>query len=121
MIIFVKAMGLLIACLSSIFIYCPQVGRAAIGFCREGIRLYVAAALRVVIGVLLIAASFSCGIPKVVLAIGIVAAVAGAVAIGLGLRRMRGVVDYVAARPDNALRLLGTIALLFGVALVFAA
>lgn len=119
--IFVKTVGIIIACITAIAIFSPGTMRRAVGFFREGKRLYAAAGCRVVLGAALIWASFYCAVTGVVLAIGIIVLVAGGVGIALGLQRMQGFVDWAMARSDDVLRLMAAVSFVFGAALVYAA
>lgn len=119
--ILVKTIGILTICCATIALFSPATARRIVQYLKEGKRLYYAAASRVLIGILLIIASFSCRFMEVVLGLGIFAVLAGGLPMALGLPRMQAFVDWWMQKSDNVLRAMTAIALLFGAALIYAA
>lgn len=119
--VLVKTIGILVICLAAIALFSPATTRRIVQYMKEGKRLAYAAASRVLIGALLIAASFSCRSMGVVLGLGIFTVLVGGVPLALGIPRMQVFVDWWMAKSDGVLRAMTVIALLFGAALVYAA
>ena len=119
--VFVKTVGILVACAVAVLAYNPAIARRIIGYFREGKRLYAAAGFRILLGALLIWGAFHCSITGVVLAIGILVLATGVVALAIGLARLQAFLDWWTTRSDNVLRLTMALAFLVGVALIYAA
>src|SRR5215470_10573279 len=81
--------------------------------------LYVAAAIRVLIGVALVLAAGGTRAPVVLRVIGVVIAVAGLLTPAVGLDRARAILDWWAAQGPAVTRTAGAIAVAFGCLLLY--
>lgn len=119
--IVVKTIGIIIVCIAAIWLFNPAFLRKVAEFWKQGKRLYIAAAIRIFAGALLITAAFSCSVFWFVLAVGIILFLSGIIMIGLGLTWMIAYIDKMLLKSDKTLRLVAVIVLLLGAALIYTA
>jgi hypothetical protein len=82
--------------------------------------VYLAVAIRLILGVVLIVAAPSCRFPGVVRIIGIVSVVAALIIPFLGFERLRAIVDWWLSRPHGFVRAWALLAMALGGFLVYA-
>ena len=119
--VLIQSVGIIVVVITTIAIFSPQTMRQMVQYLRQGNRLYVAAGVRLALGILLIWASFSCAVTWVVFTVGLLALASGGVAVGLGMPRMQAFIDWWLAKADNALRGMAAISFILGAALIYAA
>ena len=83
--------------------------------------LYVAIAFRAALGILLVAAASSTRFPWVIGALGVLSLIAAVLIPVLGYDRIRGFVEWWAARPTGVVRIWACAACAFGGFLIYAA
>jgi hypothetical protein len=120
--IVVTTLGLLVFVLGVLGVVRP---RALLGLVdvpwRSRAGLYLAVALRAVLGILLLAAATSTRFPWTIGALGIVSLAAAVSLPLLGYERLRKFVEWWLARPDAFTRAWSLVACAFGAFLVYAA
>ncbi len=87
---------------------------------QTGRGMHVAVGIRLVMGVVLIAAAPSCRFPEAVRILGIIALVAAVLIPFIGSKRLGALIDWWASSPPGLVRVSGVVATAFGVFLIYA-
>jgi len=87
---------------------------------QSEVGIYAVAGLRLVFGIVLIAAASASHFPQTLLVIGVIIIVAAIVVPFIGVKRLRALVGWWLARPPGLIRALGVIAVALGIFLVTA-
>ncbi len=88
---------------------------------RSGRGIHVAVGVRLIMGVVLIAAAPSCRFPEAVRILGIIALVAAVLIPIFGSKRLGAIIDWWASSPPGWVRVSGLAAAAFGAFLIYAA
>jgi len=121
MLILVRLIGIVLVGMGIMYLLNPKTLRQFVAFFEQGRRLYIAGILRIVIGVILLAAASQCRWVGVVLALGILILIGGIVIFILGLERLKSMINWWNKRPLIVIRLMGLIALAVGALLLYSA
>jgi uncharacterized protein YjeT (DUF2065 family) len=118
MIILIKFIGVLIAGLGLALFASPEFSQKIFNFFKEGKRLYIAGAIRLVVGALILFSASSSVVPVAAIALGLMFVVSGIVIFAADLEKMKAFLLHYSQMPQLVIRLLGLVAATFGV-LVF--
>lgn len=116
-----RVIGIAIIVIGTTFTLLPQLMPAVMEFVKVGKRVYGVAALRIVLGGLLIWCSQVAMTPWVPLAIGILMVVSAIVIFSIGLERVHRVMGWIAARPELLRRTMTLVVAMLGAAVILAA
>ena len=116
----VSIFGALITLIGLVGIVVPRYFIEVIGNWEAESRFIAAVGIRMVMGVICLSAAPASRMPVVVQVIGIIAIVAAAVALLVGLERLNRLVEWWLGRPPIVVRMSAAFAAGFGVLLVFA-
>lgn len=112
--------GLIIAALGILGMAAPTVLLDTTEFALTQVGLYVAAALRVAFGIVLIAAAPVSRLPRTVRILGILFIVAGVITPFVGVERARAIVDWWTVQGPIFMRAWAAIAVVLGVFIICA-
>lgn len=112
--------GLIIAALGILGMAAPTVLLDTTEFALTQVGLYVAAALRVAFGIVLIAAAPVSRLPRTVRILGILFIVAGVITPFVGVERARAIVDWWTVQGPIFMRAWAAIAVVLGVFIIYA-
>jgi uncharacterized protein YjeT (DUF2065 family) len=119
-----KALGLLIAlffvCLGVVALIAPYALLSLAPHIVTPTGLYIAAALRIVIGLVLLGAALASRMPKTLRVFGIVALIAGVGTLFLGVDRARAIASWGSNQGGSAIRVFGLLALVVGGVIAYA-
>jgi hypothetical protein len=118
--IVVMLLGILVAAIGGLGIVYPAALMRFVATWQSPPRLYVAALMRLLFGIVLIVAAPSCRASGIVRAIGILAVIAVIVFFLLGTERSRSIIRWWSNRSTWFTRLWAAIAMGFGVFLIYA-
>lgn len=121
MIALIRIIGILIFCMGIAIAVKPAVARKMMAFWLKGNNLYMGAAIRLLLGALLLVSVSAAQSPGIMLILGILAILGGITIIVLGPARIRPILDRYIGKPDSFLRLLALAILAFGALLVYSA
>ena len=121
MVIAVKVISIMVAGMGILYLLKPKALLQMIAFFGEGKSIYIAAILRLVIGVILLIAASQCRVVGVVITLGILALIGGITIFALGPEKMKPILDWWSKRSFIVLRLLGLLVLAVGALLLYAA
>ena len=117
----VLAIGLLIGAIGAVGVITPEGLGAISRYTITPLGLYLAAAVRVAIGIILIRAAPTSRLPRVLRVLGIIAVVAGVITVFLGVDRASTILAWWSGQGPLLIRLWPALALIFGVVLVYSA
>ena len=116
----VLAIGFLIAALGAIGVVAPHILQSISRYTVTQTGLYVAAALRVVIGVALLRAAAASRAPRFLRFLGVIAIAAGIGTLFLGVDRAAAILAWWSGQGAFLIRLWPALGLVFGVIVVWA-
>ena len=114
MIVLVKLIGVIVALFGLTIFSAPQLSAKIFEFIKEGKRIYAAGVIRVCIGLLLMIAAHHSRIPVASVALGILFLISGIIVFAADLDKLKGILSHYQDLPVLILRLLGLIAVSFG-------
>ena len=117
----VKIVGVLFICLGLLGAAQPNAARRAVGFFKQGKRIYLAALVRFVLAVIFLLAAHECGIPWLIGLLGVLFLVAGLVIIVTGPQRLRPIMEWFQKQSHIWIRAIGVIVLALGGLVIYAA
>jgi hypothetical protein len=112
--------GIFVMIVGVVGVVAPSALLGAAEYSTTPIGLYVLAALRIGIGIVLLQVARSSRAPKVIRALGAIAVAAGVVTAFIGVDRGRAMVAWEIAQGTTLIRLGALIAVVFGGFIVFA-
>ena len=112
--------GLLVAALGILGIAAPEVFLRTVTFFQTPPAIYLAAAIRVVVGVVLFRAAKESRVPRVLLVLGVLITVGGLLTPLVGVRGARVILDWWSAGGSGFVRVWGGVAVAVGVFIVYA-
>ncbi|NQT74926.1 MAG: hypothetical protein HQ566_00215 [Candidatus Omnitrophica bacterium] len=117
MVILVKIVGIVILLEGIILLLNPKVMKNLIGFWAKGKRLYAAGALNLLFAVVFFSVASSCKMPVVLTILGVIALTKAIYILAFGSKARAGL-DWWAARPAGAVRILSIIVIAIGLLLL---
>lgn len=114
------AIGLFVAAIGMVGIVAPHSLQAIARYSVTPLGLYVAAAVRVAFGVVLIRAAPASRAPKALRVLGFIALVGGLITPFIGVDRARAISDWWSAQGPVLIRLWPALAFVFGVFIAYA-
>ncbi|MDD4900184.1 MAG: hypothetical protein PHT31_06920 [Candidatus Omnitrophica bacterium] len=117
----IKLIGLFITAMGIIVCVNPKVMRKMMNFWKQGKRIYLAGVIRICFGVLFLYCAPMAMRPNVIFILGILAILGGLFIIIRGPERMKLILENLSKKPDNSLRWLSLIILIFGALIIFSA
>lgn len=117
----VKIIGTVIVCVGFGYLLKPGLLRAVLAFFKKGVRLYLAAIVRFALAVVFLLAARECEMPWVITAFAVLFLISGLLIVALGLKRVKGILDWYLEQPILLLRILAVIAMAVGLIIVYAA
>lgn len=117
----VVVVGLALAGLGAVSAVVPRQFHRLLFLVKQKRWLNVAMLVRLLIGVVMIAAAPATRLPRFVLVAGIITLLSGLIAPLLGHDRLIRMAEWWATRPDGLVRLWGILALALGLLIVYAA
>ena len=99
----------------------PGFYRQAIGIFLKGRMVYVSPPLKTAFGVLFLVAATSCARPAIIIALGLITCAAGIAMFMMGFARLKRFLNWWKMRGDWFLRLLGVVAVVLGLLIIYSA
>jgi len=95
--------------------------RPLLDFFAKGKRLYIAAGIRIALGVLFIYAASYCEHNRTILILGLIFLAAGIFNVSASLEKQKKIIEWWKPKPDYVFSLLGLLAVLIGLLIVYGA
>ena len=112
--------GIFIATIGLSFILNPSMFKQVTVFLGKGKRLYLVGVLRLLIGIILLTTALECEKPAIMVVFGILFIIGGVFIFALGLEKVKSILSCWGKKPALTMRLMGLLAFLIGVLLVYA-
>jgi uncharacterized membrane protein YbaN (DUF454 family) len=117
---FAIACGFLMAAVGIVGIVDPLLLLDATSFTLTSLGLYIAAAFRVVFGLVLIGVASASRMPRTLRTLGAIIVVAGIITPFVGVERARGIVAWWVGQGNAFMRIWALIAVIFGLFVIYA-
>lgn len=114
------AFGAVIAAIGIVGLADPVLLLDATSFMQTSVGLYIAAAFRVVFGVVLIWIAATSRMPRTLRILGAFIVLAGIIAPFIGVERVRAIVEWWSAQGVVFMRTWATVAVIFGIFIIYA-
>jgi len=121
MVILVKFLGIIIVVFGVIYLLNPKMMKPYMAFWKKGKRLYMGAALSLLIGIVLLLAASQCAVSWFVALFGILGLIKGIVLFVLRQEKAISMINWWAERPIAFLRAHALFALVVGALLIYCA
>ena len=121
MLLLIKIIGVLIIVQACIFILRADLLRELLKFVSRGNRIYLIAAVRIVVAVLLFVGATQCRRMWIIFALGIIFLLSGIAIFTLNAATFKKIITWYQQRTDLFLRLLAAIGVVVGSLIVYAA
>ena len=95
--------------------------RPLLDFFAKGKRLYIAAGIRLALGVLFIYAASYCAHKRIILVFGLIFLAAGIFNVSANLEKQKKIIEWWRPKPDYVFSLLGLLAIIIGVFIIYGA
>jgi uncharacterized protein YjeT (DUF2065 family) len=117
----IKTLGIIFIILGVVLFLRPQTIRDFISFAKVGKRIYIGGAVRIVIGVLILASVKHVMLPWIPGVIGALAVISGISVFAMGMVRIHAMLDRIALLSETRLRLLPIVHAVIGALLIYSA
>ena len=121
MVILVRLFGIAIVVMGIVFLANPKALKQYMAFWRHQKRLYIGGILSLLFGVIFLLAAAQCRLAGVIVVLGVWAIIKGVLLFTLGQKRLNAYLDWWLKRSTSAARLLGIIALVLGILVIYSA
>lgn len=118
MILLAKSFGFMIAAFGLVIFASPSFTGKIFAFFKEGKRLYLAGAVRLAAGLVLLLAASQSAVPIAAVALGVMFLVSGIVVFAADMEKLKAFMESYSRMPGLVLRLLGLAAACFGVLII---
>jgi len=119
--IVIRFLGILAIAVSVALILRPGIMLAAFQFFKKGIRVYLAAVVRLALSIVFFLGARECDRPWLIIAIGVLLLLSGLLIFVMGLDRVRRILEWFLRQPIVFLRFVAASPLVFGLIIVYAA
>src|SRR3989339_2044659 len=119
MVALVKAIGIVITAMGVLYLVYPQVVRILLSFFAAGYRIYLAAAVRLVFGVILLLAASQTAHPKITMVLGVIFLLGGILIVALGPKRTKPFLEWYKKWPLWGMRAAAILVILFGLLVIY--
>ena len=116
----ILVIGILIGLCGVVALIRPDFYRKALKFFMHGKLVYIAAGLRIVLGVVFLISALSCSIPWIIIIFGILFLAAGITMFAVKLEKLKNMLDWFGQRSPLAIRLFAVIALVIAGIILYA-
>ena len=112
--------GIFIAAVGISVMSNPNIFKQVIVFFGKGKRLYLLGVLRLLIGIILLTTALQCQRPAIMIVFGVLFIIGGVLIFALGLEKVKSILSWWDKKPALTMRLMGLLAFLIGVLVVYA-
>ena len=117
----IRIIGIVFILLAGLYVWKPEFGRTVLEFFEKRKRIYLAGILRFALAVVFLVGASRCRYPKVIIAFGIVFIISGVVIFAVRLEKLKSILRWWGKRSAIMLRILGLLAMIIGVAVLYCA
>jgi len=117
----IQVLGVIIAVMGLLYLLKPKVLHGLIDFFKKGSRIYLVGLARFALAIVFLLAARECDLTWVIVVFGILFLVSGIVIFGMGLRRVKALMEWYQGQSPLLLRFVGLIVLAVGIVIMYAA
>jgi hypothetical protein len=117
----IRIIGIVIVAIGIVYVLKPSVMKGLFEFFKKGNRLYIAAPIRLALGVVFLLGARECKQPWVIFAFGILLLISGGGILVLGPRKLRPVIEWFQGQSEILQRVIALIVLAVGVIIIISA
>ena len=117
----IRIIGIAIVAIGIVYILKPSVMKGLFDFFKKGNRLYVAAPIRLTLGVVFLMGARECRQFWVIMAIGILLLISGILVLVLGPRKLVPIIEWFQGQSEILQRVIALIVLAVGVVIIISA
>ncbi|MDD3088643.1 MAG: hypothetical protein PHT95_01680 [Candidatus Omnitrophica bacterium] len=121
MVLLAKIIGIVVLTAGVVVFMTPVSMKKVLDLVLVGNRVYAVAAVRVTVGILLLASARECSIPWLVAVIGMIPLLAGAVMLYLGAEKVKSFIGIIKEKPEGLIRRVVLVPIMIGVLLLIGA
>jgi uncharacterized protein YjeT (DUF2065 family) len=117
----IKIIGIVFVAIAIVYILKPDVMKRLFEFFKKGNRLYVAAPVRLALGVVFLLGARECKQFWVILVLGILLLISGILVLVLGPKKLRPMIEWFQKQSGVLVRAMALIVLAIGVVIIISA
>jgi len=121
MVIIVRLIGIFMMCVGVLFMLVPEAAKRMIAFWKEGRRIYLAGAVRLVFSVIFLSAVFECRVSWAIYTFGILMLMGGGAIFAMGPEKAKSIIGKVEKMPVKWLRPFSIIIVAAGALILYSA
>jgi hypothetical protein len=118
--ILIFIVGLIIFFVGGAILTKPDLHKNLLNFFTKGKRIYLAAVLRLILGVLFLISALECRYPIVIIIFGILFCIGGILIFVMKSEKIRAIVNWFERKPSSFSRALAILVLLIGAIIAYA-
>jgi len=117
----IQIIGIVIVAIGVVYVLKPSVMKRLFEFFKKGNRLYLAAPIRLALGVVFLIGARECKQFWVILAFGILLLISGILVLVLGPKKLRPVIEWFQKQSEMLARAMALLVLAIGVVIIISA
>jgi len=117
----VVVFGILVVLEGVLLLVKPEVYSKAVAILSKGKLVYIAALLKIVVGVFMLVAAMSCNRQMIMIVLGLLAGGTGVTMLGISQIKLKKIFEWWSVRPKFVIRVLGILAMAVGGLIIYAA
>ncbi|MHC4545695.1 MAG: hypothetical protein ACYTDW_09480 [Planctomycetota bacterium] len=117
----IRVIGIVIVAIGVVYILKPSVMKRLFEFFKKGNRLYVAAPIRLALGVVFLLGARECNQPWVIFAFGILLLISGILVLVLGPKKLVPIIEWFQKQSEILARAMALLVLAIGVVIIISA
>ncbi len=115
----ITVVGALIITMGLVFMINTAWVRPVLGFFSKGKRIYIAAGVRLALGILFIYAARECLHERIILVFGLIFLTAGIFNVSANLEKQKKFIEWWKPKPNYIFSLLGLLAIFIGILIIY--
>jgi uncharacterized protein YjeT (DUF2065 family) len=119
--ILIKIIGILIILEGILFLLKPEFLKKILEFISRGKRVYIAAGIRIVLGIVFLLAASHCRIIWVIIVLGLLLLISGIVMLTMKLDRLKTMINWWLAKSEVFLRIMAVVVAAVGIVILYSA
>ena len=119
--VLIKSVGVVFVLLGILYIIKPNIMKKMLGFFSDGLRLYVAGGVRIVMAVIFISGARECRNYPVIFTLGILFLLGGLAIFTLGPKKLKPMILWLHDRKKLTMRILSVMIILVGGLVIYCA
>ena len=117
----IQIIGIVIVAIGIVYVLKPGVMKRLFEFFKKGSRLYVAAPIRLTLGVVFLLGARECKQPWVIFVLGIILLISGVLVLVLGPKKLVPILEWFQGQSEILQRVVALIVLAVGVIIIISA